>query len=442
VYKVCQRVIAMADIIVASMSSTTVMPARSHFRWTVCALLFFATTINYVDRQVLSMLADTLKEQIGWTAIEYSNITTAFSLAYMFGMLGAGRLLDKFGTRIGFAIAITVWSVAAMLHAWATSAFTFGVARALLGLGEAANFPACIKTVAEWFPRKERAHATGIFNSGSNIGAVVAPITVPWLATTFGWQSAFLITGALGFLWLAAWLLLYGPPRGHKKVSKEELRLIESDPADRAATYPWKRLLPRRETWAFGLGKFLTDPVWWFYLFWLPMYFQETFHLKLTQLPLPMLVIYNASSVGSIGGGWLSSNLINKGWSINSARKTAMLVCALSVLPVFYVPYANQTSMWEVVAVLSLAMAAHQGFSANLFTTTSDMFPRAAVGSVVGIGGAMGALGIALMQKLAGYIVQWTGSYAILFMISASMYLVALGVIHLFSPRLEQARLD
>jgi ACS family hexuronate transporter-like MFS transporter len=425
------------------MSPTIAAPARSSFRWTVCGLLFFATTVNYVDRQVLSMLADTLKVQIGWTAIEYSNITTAFSMAYMLGMLGAGRLLDKFGTRIGFAIAITVWSVAAMGHALATSAFTFGIARTLLGLGEAANFPACIKTVAEWFPRKERAHATGIFNSGSNIGAVVAPITVPWLAVTYGWQAAFIITGALGFLWLIAWLIFYGPPRGHKRVSPTELQLIESDPADKAAaSYPWKNLLPRRQTWAFGLGKFLTDPVWWFYLFWLPMYFQETFHLKLTQLPIPMLVIYNASSVGSIGGGWLSSSLINRGWTVNGARKMAMFVCALCALPVFYVPYADKTSMWEVVAVLSLAMAAHQGFSANLFTTTSDMFPRAAVGSVVGIGGAMGALGIALMQKLAGYVVQWTGSYSILFMISASAYLVALLVIHLFSPKLAQAELD
>jgi ACS family hexuronate transporter-like MFS transporter len=398
--------------------------------------------VNYVDRQVLSMLADTLRVQIGWTNIEYSNITTAFSMAYMVGLLGAGRLLDKFGTRIGFAIAIVVWSIAAMGHALATSAFTFGIARTLLGLGESANFPACIKTVAEWFPRKERAHATGIFNSGSNIGAVVAPLTVPWLASTYGWQAAFIITGALGFLWLVAWLILYGPPRGHKKVSAKELQLIESDPADKVTTYPWKSLLPCRQTWAFGLGKFLTDPIWWFYLFWLPMYFQETFGLRLIQLPIPMLVIYNASSVGSIGGGWLSSSLINRGWSINSARKTAMLICALAVIPVFYVPYANKNSMWEVVAVLSLAMAAHQGFSANLFTTTSDMFPRAAVGSVVGIGGAMGALGIALMQKLAGYIVEWTKSYSILFMISASAYLVALLVIHLFSPKLAQAELD
>ena len=422
------------------MTATMVRPERSHYRWTVCALLFFATTINYVDRQVLSMLADTLRVQIGWTAIEYGNITTAFSMAYMFGLLGAGRLLDKFGTRIGFTIAITVWSVAAMGHAWATSAFTFGLARTLLGLGEAANFPACIKTVAEWFPKRERAHATGIFNSGSNIGAVVAPITVPWLATTFGWQSAFLITGALGFLWLVFWLILYGPPQAHKRVSGQELKLIESDPADKVATYPWQRLLPRRETWAFGLGKFLTDPVWWFYLFWLPLYFQETFGLRLTQLPIPMLVIYNASSVGSIGGGWLSSGLINRGWTINAARKTAMLVCALSVLPVFCVPYAD--SMWLVIAVLSLAMAAHQGFSANLFTTTSDMFPRAAVGSVVGIGGAMGALGIALMQQLAGHVREWTGGFTILFFISASIYLIALGVIHLFSPNLNQAELD
>ena len=424
------------------MTATMVRPERSHYRWTVCALLFFATTINYVDRQVLSMLADTLRVQIGWTAIEYGNITTAFSMAYMFGLLGAGRLLDKFGTRIGFTIAITVWSVAAMGHAWATSAFTFGLARTLLGLGEAANFPACIKTVAEWFPKRERAHATGIFNSGSNIGAVVAPITVPWLATTFGWQSAFLITGALGFLWVVFWLILYGPPQAHKRVSGQELKLIESDPADKVATYPWQRLLPRRETWAFGLGKFLTDPVWWFYLFWLPLYFQETFGLRLTQLPIPMLVIYNASSVGSIGGGWLSSGLINRGWTINAARKTAMLVCALSVLPVFYVPYADKNSMWLVIAVLSLAMAAHQGFSANLFTTTSDMFPRAAVGSVVGIGGAMGALGIALMQQLAGHVREGTGGFTILFFISASIYLVALGVIHLFSPNLNQAELD
>ncbi|MDE3166397.1 MAG: MFS transporter, partial [Acidobacteriota bacterium] len=423
------------------MTATIAGPGRSRFRWTVCALLFFATTINYVDRQVLSMLADTLKVQIGWTPIEYSNITTAFSMAYMVGLLGAGRLLDKFGTRIGFAIAITVWSVAAMAHSLATTAFTFGLARTLLGLGESANFPACIKTVAEWFPKRERAHATGIFNSGSNIGAVIAPVTVPWLAVTFGWQSAFLVTGLLGFLWLLFWLVLYGPPRGHKSVSAQELALIESDPADRVAAYPWRTLLPRRGTWAFGLGKFLSDPIWWFYLFWLPMYFQETFGLTLMQLPVPMLIVYNASSVGSIGGGWLSSSLINRGWTVNASRKTAMLVCALAVLPVLLVPYASKGGMWGVIAILSLAMAAHQGFSANLFTLSSDMFPRAAVGSVVGIGGAMGAFGIVLMQKLAGYVVQWTGSYSILFVICGTAYLAALLVVHLFAPKLEPVEL-
>jgi len=425
-----------------SMTATVAAPERSSYRWTVCALLFFATTVNYVDRQVLSLLADELKKTIGWTPVEYANITTAFSTAYMIGMLGAGRLLDRFGTRIGFAIAITVWSVAAMGHALATTALTFGIARTLLGIGEAANFPACIKTVAEWFPRRERAHATGIFNSGSNIGAVIAPIAVPWLFVRYGWQASFVITGALGFLWLIAWLVLYGPPRGHRRVSQQELKLIESDPADKMASYPWRRVFPKRQTWAFGLGKFLTDPVWWFYLFWLPMYFQETFNLKLTQLTVPMLVIYNASSVGSIGGGWLSSTLIKRGWTVNAARKTAMLVCALSVLPVFYVPYANKTNMWEVIGVLSIAMAAHQGFSANLFTTTSDMFPRAAVGSVVGIGGAMGALGIVLMQQLAGHVRQWTGGYTLCFVLSASLYLVALLVIHLCSPNLAQAELD
>ena len=424
------------------MTATVGTPTRSSFRWTVCGLLFFATTISYVDRQVLSMLADTLKEKIGWTPIEYSNITTAFSVAYMLGLLGVGKLLDKFGTRMVFSIAIAVWSVAAMGHAWASSAFTFGVARTLLGLGESANFPACIKTIAEWFPKNERAHATGIFNSGANIGAVVVPLTVPWLAITYGWQSAFLATGALGFVWLVFWLLLYGAPRGHRRVSAQELQLIERDPPDRVAAYPWRRLVPKKETWAFGLGKFLTDPIWWFYLFWLPSYFQETFHLSLTQLRGPVFVAYSASSIGSIGGGWLSSIFINRGWTVNAARKTAMLVCALSVIPVFFVPYANKNNMWEVVAVLSLAMAAHQGFSANLFTTASDLFPRTAVGSVVGIGGAMGALGIALMQKLAGYVVQWTGSYSILFVISASAYLVALALIHLFSPKWAQAELD
>jgi MFS transporter, ACS family, hexuronate transporter len=415
-------------------------PATSHIRWTVCALLFFATTINYVDRQVLSLLAKTLETSIGWDSIQYGYITAAFTAAYAVGLLTAGRLIDRLGTRTGFAIAITVWSLAAMAHAAATSAFTFGIARAMLGLGESANFPACIKTVAEWFPKKERALATGIFNSGANIGAVVAPLTVPWLALHYGWQSAFIAAGALGFIWLIFWLTMYAKPESHSRVSAQELELIQSDPADKALSYPWLELLPKRETWAFAIGKFLTDPIWWFYLFWLPKYLQETFSLSLSQIMLPVLVVYNVSSMGSIAGGWLSGGLIKRGWNLNAARKTAMLVCALAVAPVLYAPYSK--SLWVVVALVSIATAAHQGWSANLFTTASDMFPRAAVGSVVGIGGTVGAIGGVLVQLAAGYIVERTHSYLPLFLFAGSGYVIALAIIHGLSPKLAPAELD
>lgn len=415
-------------------------PATSHVRWTVCALLFFATTINYVDRQVLSILAKTLETSIGWDSIQYGYITAAFQAAYAIGLLSAGRLIDRLGTRLGYAIAITLWSFAAMAHAAAASAFTFGVARALLGLGEAANFPACIKTVAEWFPKSERALATGIFNSGANIGAVVAPLVVPWLAATYGWQSAFLATGAIGFVWLIFWLLIYSKPEEHRSISARELGFIQVDAPDKAASYPWLRLLPKRETWAFAFGKGLTDPVWWFYLFWFPKYLQETFGLTLQQIVLPTLVVYNICSIGSIGGGWLSSGLIKRGWTLNRARKTAMLICALAVVPVLYAPYCK--SLWGVVGLVGLATAAHQGWSANLFTTVSDMFPRSAVGSVVGIGGTAGALASVGLQIATGYIVQLTHSYLPLFLIAGSAYLVALAIIQTLSPRLALADLD
>jgi MFS transporter, ACS family, aldohexuronate transporter len=415
-------------------------PATSHIRWTVCALLFFATTINYVDRQVLSLLAKTLETSIGWNDIQYSNITSAFTAAYALGLLGAGRLLDKYGTRIGFAIAVTLWSIAAMAHGLATSALTFGIARAFLGLGEAANFPACIKTVAEWFPKKERAQATGIFNSGSNVGAIAAILAVPVLTLHWGWQASFVATGALGFIWLVVWLLMYSKPEVHSRVSKSELALIQADPPDRAPSYPWIPLFPHRETWAFAVGKFLTDGVWWFYLFWLPKYLQETFGLTLEQIIIPTLVVYNGSSVGSVAGGWLSSSLLKRGWSLNAARKTAMLVCAVAVLPVLYAPYTK--SMWVTVALVTLATAAHQGWSANLFTTASDMFPRGAVGSVVGIGGTAGAIGGVLVQQIAGYTVDWTHSYFIMFMLCGTLYLIALAIIQLLTPRLDPADLD
>jgi ACS family hexuronate transporter-like MFS transporter len=415
-------------------------PATSNLRWIVCALLFFATTINYVDRQVLSILAKTLETSIGWDTIQYGYITGAFQAAYAIGLLTAGRLIDRFGTRKGYAIAVALWSFAAIAHSAAVSAVTFGVARALLGLGEAANFPACIKTVAEWFPKSERALATGIFNSGANIGAVVAPLVVPWLAAMYGWQSAFIATGALGFIWLAFWLLVYHKPEEHPGISARELGYIQSDPPDKVASYPWARLFPKRETWAFAIGKALTDPVWWFYLFWFPKYLQDTFTLTLQQIVLPTLVVYNICSVGSIGGGWLSSGLIKRGWSLNSARKTAMLICAVAVVPVVYAPYCK--SLWMVVALVGLATAAHQGWSANLFTTASDMFPRAAVGSVVGIGGTLGAVASVGLQVSTGYIVKWTGGYLPLFLIGGSAYLVALAIIHGLSPKLAPAELD
>jgi ACS family hexuronate transporter-like MFS transporter len=422
------------------MSPTIGRPGQSHLRWTVCALLFFATTISYIDRQVLSMLAKTLQDTLHWTENDYGDITAAFAIAYGVGLLGVGRALDKLGTRLGFAIAMVIWSLAAMGHAAVTSVLAFSVARVFLGLGEAANFPACIKTVAEWFPKKERAQATGLFNAGANIGAIFAPVAVPVLARTFGWQWAFIITGGLGFLWLAFWLTFYYSPAQHPRISKSEFEFISSDPPDRVHSVPWSHVIFRRETWAFGFGKFLSDPIWTFFLFWLPKYLQTTFKLSIDEVIVPMIVVYNASTVGSVAGGWLSSSMIKHGWSINRARKTTMLICALCVVPVLAVPYLS--SMWEVVAILGLALAAHQGWSANIFTTVSDMFPRSAVGSVVGIGGAAGALGNAIMLKTAGWVLTATGSYFSLFMICGTAYLVALLVLHLLAPRLEPVELD
>jgi ACS family hexuronate transporter-like MFS transporter len=421
-------------------STAAARPGKSSIRWTVCALLFFATTVSYVDRQVLSILAKTLETRIGWNSIQYGYITASFQATYGIGLLFAGRVIDRLGTRRGFALAMVVWSGAAIAHAAAASALMFGVARALLGIGESANFPACIKVVAEWFPRKERAFSTALFNSGAAVGAVLAPAMVPWLAIAFGWQAAFLATGALGFVWVIFWLSMYKTPREHARVSAAELAHIESDPPDKAESVPWARLFPKRETWAFGAGKFLTDPVWWFYLFWLPKYLQETFGLALTQIMLPTVVVYAVSSIGSIGAGWLSGSLIDRGWSLNAARKTVMLACALAVVPVMYAPYSK--NLWMVVGVVSLAAAAHQGWSAVLFTFTSDVFPRGAVGSVVGIGGTLGAIGGVLMQLATGYLVQLTHSYMVLFLISGSAYLVALGILQGLSPRLAPAKLN
>ena len=420
---------------------TVSAPARvGYFRWSICALLFFATTINYIDRQVLGILAPDLQRSIGWSEIEYGNIVMAFQAAYASGLLVTGRLLDRMGTRLGFALAITLWSVAAMFHAAARSALGFGIARFALGLGEAANFPASIKTVAEWFPKKERAFATGIFNAGTNIGAVVAPAVVPFIALTWSWQWAFIMTGAIGFLWLGIWWVLYRPPESHPRLSKAEFDYIRSDPAEAVTPVPWIKLIGYRQTWAFALGKFMTDPIWWFYLYWLGKFLNEKHGLSLSKLGPPLIVIYLIADVGSVGGGWLSSSLIKSGWSINAARKTAMLVCALCVMPIVFA--TQVASLWAAVGLIGLAAAAHQGWSANIFTLASDMFPRRAVGSVVGIGGFGGAVGGMLIATAVGHLLQWTGSYVPVFLLAGAAYLLALLVIQILAPRLTPPRLD
>ena len=421
----------------AAVAQQTLGEQIGRYRWVICALLFFATTVNYVDRQVLGILSKDLKASIGWTEVDYGNIVAAFNAAYAFGLLLAGRLMDKVGTRVGYTLAIIWWSLAAMGHALARTPFGFGVARAFLGLGEAGNFPAAIKTVAEWFPKKERAFATGIFNAGSNVGAIVAPLTVPWIAMHLGWQWAFILTGAIGFLWLVFWLPLYNRPEKHPKVTKAELAHIQSDPPDPPAIkVPWVKLIPHRQTSAFAIGKYLTDPIWWFYLYWIPNFLRDNHGLDLTTIGLPLIVIYLIADVGSIGGGWLSSMFIKRGWTINRARKTAMLICALAVTPIVFA--SNVKNLWAAVGLIGLAAAAHQGWSCNLFTTTSDMFPRRAVGSVVGIGGMAGALGGATMAVATGVILQSTGqNYTIVFIIAGTAYLVALLLIHLLAPRLD-----
>jgi len=420
------------------MMSVTARPATSHFRWVICALLFFATVIAYVDRGVLAFLEKFLEGLFHFHSREYSYMTTAFQIAYGIGLLTAGRLTDRLGTRKGFALAIVLWSLAAMAPGAAMGTWTFGIAMFFLGLGEAANFPACIKTVAEWFPKRERALATGLFNAGANAGAMLVPAVVPFLADTFGWRGAFIATGALGFVWLAFWLAVYGKPETHRMVSPDELALIQSDPAEKIESVPWGPLFPLKETWAFAFGKMLTDPIWWFYIFWLPRYVQETFHLTLGKSSAPILAVYAASTVGSVGGGWLSSVMLKRGKSVNVARKTALLVCALAVLPVLYAPYSK--NLWVVVALVGLATAAHQGWSANLFTLVSDMFPKSAVGSVVGIGGMAGAIAGGIMQLVAGRIADW--SYLPLFIFAGTGYMLALIIIHRLSPQLRPARLE
>ena len=420
-------------------SSNTLKEKIGHYRWFICALIFFATTINYVDRAVLGVLAPTLRSEIGWTDQQYGYISAAFTLAYAIGFLFAGWFIDKVGTRIGYALYLTIWSFAAAAHALVTTAFGFGIARFALGIGESGNFPAAIKTVAEWFPQKERAFATGIFNAGSNVGAIAAPLLVPWIALTWGWQEAFIFTGLAGLIWVFFWIPVYRRPAEHPKLSKKELEHIESDPPDTPAKISWLQLLPLKQTWAFASGKFLTDAIWWFYLFWFPLFMNDRFGVNLSTIGIPMVVVYLLADVGSVGGGWFSSALIKRNWTVNKARKIAMLICALLIMPVAIAPHVS--GEWVAVFLIGIAAAAHQGFSANIFTTASDMFPRKAVASVVGIGGFAGAMGGFFMNLGAGWLRENTGSYAIMFAIAGVIYLVALLIIHIIVPKLEPAEL-
>jgi len=425
---------------VAEPASPAVSSYAGYFRWVICALLLFGTTKNYMDRNVLGVLNKTLQHDLSWSEIDYSNLVVAFQAAYAVGMLVVGRLIDKLGTRLGYALAMIFWSLASMGTALGSSLTSFAVSRVALGFGEAAVFPASIKAVAEWFPKKERALATGIFNAGTSIGAMLTPVVVPWINARWGWRGAFLGIGALGFVWLVFWLLIYDKPEEHPRVSRAELDYIHSDPQAPAGKIKWAALLPLRQTWAFVVGKFLTDPIWWFYLFWVPGFLQSQHGLALTRIGAPIVVIYLLSDVGSVAAGWLSSSMIKRGSTVNAARKIAMLICAIGVTPVVFAYRVEST--WSAVLLIGLAAACHQGFSANLFTLTSDMFPARAVGSVVGIGGMAGAIGGLFIATVVGHVLQWTGSYRVPFLIAGSAYLLALVIIHALAPRMEPAKVN
>jgi ACS family hexuronate transporter-like MFS transporter len=399
-------------------------------------MLFFATSINYVDRQVLGLLAPTLQHSIGWTEAQYGYIVGAFQLAYAIGLVAAGRMVDRLGSRIGFALIMGFWSLASMGHALAASAFGFGIARFFLGLGEAGSFPAAVKTTAEWFPQRERSLATGIFNSGANIGAILAPALVPWITLKFGWRAAFLGTGIIGAIWIVWWLAKYHDPNHHPRVSPAELHHIQEDSAEPLEQIPWKKLLAYKQTWAYSAAKFLTDPIWYFYLYWLPKFFDERYHLGLSHIGLPLIIVYNFSAVGSIGGGWLSTAFNKSGMPMAKARLSAMLVCACLILPILL--SSRLSSLWSAVAILSLATAAHQGWSANLFTTASDMFPRSSVGAVVGIGGMAGSAGAVLFSLSTGWVLQAYHSYTPLFSIAAASYLLGLLLLRVIAPGLPR----
>lgn len=420
------------------MSASPEKPRRG-YRWTVVALLFAATVINYVDRQMIGILKPTLADELRWSETDFSNVIFCFSFAYALGYVVFGRVVDRVGTRVGYAIAFTIWQLAHIAHGAASTITQFALVRFGLGIGESGNFPAGIKAVTEWFPKRERAFAIGLFNAGSNVGAIVTPLIIPWMTIAYGWRTAFYVTGAAAFLWLFAWWALYRRPREKAGLSAQELAWIEQDPADPIVPIPWRRLLGRRETWAYALGRFFIDPIWWFFLFWLPGYLGTRYGLDLLSFGPPLVIVYLLSDVGSVAGGWMSSRLIAAGRSVQFARKLTMLLCALLVLPVFFAQSID--NLWAAVLVIGVATAAHQAFSANLYTLPSDLFPRNAVGSVIGIGGTAGAVGGMLMAKYAGFVLDHLHSYAPIFAVASTAYLLALLAIHLLSPRYAPVRI-
>lgn len=419
----------------------------TRYRWTVCSLIFVATTINYIDRSVISFLKSTFTETMHWTDGDYADVEIAFKVFYAIGLLCAGGIIDKMGSKIGYGVATFLWSLAGVATALVNTVGGFMIVRSALGLAEAGNFPSAIKTVAEWFPKKERALATGIFNSGANIGAIVTPIVVPLIVTQWGWQWAFILTGLLGFIWLIFWFLLYEVPRKHKKISASELAFIESDREEQKGgvgdedqpKMSWFKLLTYKQTWAFAIGKLLTDPIWWFYIFWLPDFFESMYQMKITAASWPVATVYLLSTVGSVAGGWLPLYFINKkGWSVLKARKVSMLIYAFCVLPILGALVLGEINVWLAVIVIGIAAAAHQAWSANIFTTVSDMFPKKSTASVTGIGGMFGSLGGIFLSlfvqknmfvhyRSIGHIET---AYYIMFVVCALAYLTAWVIMH------------
>lgn len=444
------------------------------YRWTICSLLFFATTINYLDRQVLSLLKPSLEAEFGWTNSQYADIAAAFQFTYAIAMLFAGRIIDKLGTKKGFIWAIVLWSLGAMIHAWAVpigdgllkvlgwvgiisvpaSVLGFIFSRMVLAVGESGNFPGAIKATAEYFPKKERSFATGIFNSGANVGAILAPLSVPWIESHYGWEAAFLIVGAVGFIWLIFWLIFYEKPEEQNRMSKEELAYIQAgddvvetnnETALPHKNIPWVKLLGYNQTWSFITGKFLTDGVWWFFLFWLPAFLNDQYGMQKTEIMLPLAVLYSLTMFGSIGGGWFPTYFINKGHEVYAARMKAMFVIALIPLVVLAAQPLGHITFWIPVLLIGTGASAHQAWSANIFTTVSDLFPKSAIGSVVGMGGMAGGLGGVLITKVAGGLFDHykalghieTG-YTIMFAFCALAYLLAWFIMKSLVPKYKQ----